>query len=187
MSKRIVDIPDRTYDFIMGLNQHTFGSKYAHKDVQADIVKAVKESKPYDDSGDLISREALKAYARTILHEDNATNFSLIKMFDEIIDDVPAVETFTLEDMQNNYDAGVDSVIGKYDKAKGEWKTVEGYDGDEYYECSNCGEPWVLYAGTPKENNMNFCPNCGAKMSTEAEDAVPQSKKEVKAIETEHS
>ena len=108
-------------------------------------------------------------------------------MFDEIIDDVPAVETFTLEDMQNNYDAGVDSVIGKYDKAKGEWKTVEGYDGDEYYECSNCGEPWVLYAGTPKENNMNFCPNCGAKMSTEAEDAVPQSKKEVKAIETEHS
>ena len=50
MSKRIVDIPDRTYDFIMGLNQHTFGSKYAHKDVQADIVKAVKESKPYDEA-----------------------------------------------------------------------------------------------------------------------------------------
>lgn len=50
------------------------------------------------------------------------------------------------------------------DRPQGEWKTVEGVDGDEYYECSNCGEPWVLTAGTPKENNMNFCPNCGADM-----------------------
>ena len=49
-------------------------------------------------------------------------------------------------------------------RPKGEWKTNEGYDGDEYYECSNCGEPWVLTAGTPKDNNMNFGPNCGADM-----------------------
>ena len=47
---------------------------------------------------------------------------------------------------------------------EGEWKTNEGYDGDEYYECSNCGEPWFLSAGTPKDNNMNYCPNCGAWM-----------------------
>ena len=51
-----------------------------------------------------------------------------------------------------------------YGRPKGEWKTVEGYDGDEYYECSNCGELWVLSAGTPKDNNMNFCPKCGADM-----------------------
>lgn len=49
-------------------------------------------------------------------------------------------------------------------RPQGKWKIVDGYDGDEYYECSNCGEPWVLYAGTPEENNMNFCPNCGADM-----------------------
>ena len=55
------------------------------------------------------------------------------------------------------------------ERPKGEWKTVEGIDGDEYYECSNCGEPWVLTAGTPKDNNMNFCPNCGAKMKGGAE------------------
>ena len=68
----IIKIPDRTYDFIMGLNQHTFGSKYAHKDVQADIVKAVKESKHYNPSGDCISREALKrkAYTAVILEPD---------------------------------------------------------------------------------------------------------------------
>ena len=54
------------------------------------------------------------------------------------------------------------------ERPKGEWKTVEGIDGDEYYECSNCGEPWVLTAGTPKDNNMNFCPNCGADMRGDA-------------------
>lgn len=47
---------------------------------------------------------------------------------------------------------------------EGKWKTVEGIDGDDYYECSKCGEPWTLMAGTPKDNNMNYCPNCGAWM-----------------------
>ena len=39
------------------------------------------------------------------------------------------------------------------------------YD-DDYnaYECSACGEIWCLNDGTPKENNMNFCMKCGAKM-----------------------
>lgn len=48
--------------------------------------------------------------------------------------------------------------------AKGEWmyKPNE-YDGNTY-ECSRCGEPWTLIEGTPKENNMNYCPNCGAKL-----------------------
>lgn len=38
---------------------------------------------------------------------------------------------------------------------------------DTYYECSVCGEPWVLIDGTPSENNMCFCPKCGAKMDGE--------------------
>ena len=38
------------------------------------------------------------------------------------------------------------------ERPQGKWKTVEGVDGDEYYE-----------------NNMNFCPNCGADMRGGAE------------------
>ena len=49
-------------------------------------------------------------------------------------------------------------------KDEGHWNEVDGADGDSYYECSNCGEPWVLSAGTPEDNNMHYCPNCGAKM-----------------------
>jgi hypothetical protein len=43
-------------------------------------------------SNDLISREILKNYARKVMSEKNATNFSLLKMFDEIIDNAPEVE-----------------------------------------------------------------------------------------------
>lgn len=36
--------------------------------------------------------------------------------------------------------------------------------GNPYWTCSNCREPWLLEEGTPEDNNMCFCPNCGAKM-----------------------
>lgn len=35
------------------------------------------------------------------------------------------------------------------------------------YKCSSCGECFVLEAGTPQENEYNFCPHCGAKMDKE--------------------
>ncbi len=32
------------------------------------------------------------------------------------------------------------------------------------YSCSVCGNSWIIIEGTPKDNEMYFCPNCGAKM-----------------------
>ena len=46
----------------------------------------------------------------------------------------------------------------------GRWITQEGYDGDEYYECSVCQEAFVLIDGTPNENGYNYCPACGARL-----------------------
>lgn len=45
-----------------------------------------------------------------------------------------------------------------------EWIDRTEEPGEGYWECSYYGEPWVLIEGTPTENNMNYCPNCGAKM-----------------------
>ena len=45
----------------------------------------------------------------------------------------------------------------------GEWVEYEDYDFDCYYKCSVCGSE-RYFEGTPKENECNFCPNCGAKM-----------------------
>ena len=36
--------------------------------------------------------------------------------------------------------------------------------GESLYSCSACGTEWVTIEGTPKENGMDFCPHCGAKM-----------------------
>ena len=49
-------------------------------------------------------------------------------------------------------------------RMRGRWETIEGWDGDEVYRCSECGEEFVLIDGTPKENGYHFCPNCGADM-----------------------
>ena len=36
-----------------------------------------------------------------------------------------------------------------------------------YYTCSACGCDWTTIDGTPQENNMKYCPECGAKMDGE--------------------
>ncbi len=54
----------------------------------------------------------------------------------------------------------------------GYWEEVTDYGGwgDTHYRCSVCGEEWYLEDGKPKDNNMNFCPQCGAKMDAEPDE-----------------
>lgn len=35
---------------------------------------------------------------------------------------------------------------------------------DATWVCSECGNEWVLIDGTPLDNQMNYCPKCGARM-----------------------
>lgn len=37
------------------------------------------------------------------------------------------------------------------------------------WKCSCCGCDWTCIDGTPAENNMKFCPECGAIMDEEVE------------------
>lgn len=37
------------------------------------------------------------------------------------------------------------------------------YDGS-CFECSRCGEEWELTCGSPADNHLNYCPNCGAEV-----------------------
>lgn len=54
------------------------------------------------------------------------------------------------------------NVPSAQERKKGRWvSTDDGWDG-EYFVCSKCGCPWTLIEGSPEENGMNFCPNCGA-------------------------
>ena len=49
------------------------------------------------------------------------------------------------------------------------WIEVDDGWGNPYWTCSHCREPWWLEEGTPEDNNMFFCMNCGAKMDEEVE------------------
>ena len=51
----------------------------------------------------------------------------------------------------------------------GHWIEQDGYDGDSYYDCSACGHSWVIIEGTPQDNEMNYCPYCGAHMDEVSE------------------
>jgi predicted nucleic acid-binding Zn ribbon protein len=33
------------------------------------------------------------------------------------------------------------------------------------WECSACDCAWQLMEGSPEDNNMRFCPECGAKIT----------------------
>lgn len=47
------------------------------------------------------------------------------------------------------------------------WKEFEDYGGNVYPECSRCGLVWWLDEGTAEDNEMYYCPKCGAKMDEE--------------------
>ena len=48
----------------------------------------------------------------------------------------------------------------------GKWEDKSDIDiyMEQLYRCSYCKEEFYLEEGTPKENNYNYCPNCGTKM-----------------------
>jgi rubrerythrin len=46
----------------------------------------------------------------------------------------------------------------------GEWIEKDDGWGGVLYTCSVCHCDWTTIDGTPFENNMRYCPECGAKM-----------------------
>ena len=49
----------------------------------------------------------------------------------------------------------------------GEWIEKDDGWGGVWYTCSACCCDWTTIDGTPFENNMRYCPECGAKMDGE--------------------
>jgi DNA-directed RNA polymerase subunit RPC12/RpoP len=66
---------------------------------------------------------------------------------DRILDDVVEIPTADVEEVKHGY-----------------WIEQEDMFCAVYYTCSNCRNDWTTIDGTPQENFMNYCPNCGAKM-----------------------
>lgn len=109
------------------------------------ILKAL-EQQPCEDA---ISRQAVLDMATTIQTDDFSGN-EIIEVVD--VDDIKALSPVTPQ------------------PKTGHWIAKDGFDGDTYYDCSECGESFCLIYGTPTDNLYNYCPNCGAKMEVSEED-----------------
>ena len=100
------------------------------------------------------------------------------------IDKKKAIDKFIEGDGDDEFTEGYNIAVNEYrEKIKamqaadvqpvkhGKWEEVTDYGGwgDTHYRCSVCGEEWYLEDGKPKDNNMNFCPRCGARMDGDTE------------------
>ena len=147
--KRIIEIENTVFnEFKNGVNS-----------MQNDCIisNAVFDSKPYDDSGDLISREALlnefdtKCQSMCPACEYHKWNSKLKRYECELIYTAPPVEP-RIEYGTDGQPYKLSMTNGKeYERPQGEWIEFE-----SGYRCSNCDDIEVY---TP-----NFCPHCGAKM-----------------------
>lgn len=96
---------------------------------------------------DLISRSALiKDLKQKCAGNCKKCEYSTFLSSDEhcsVIDEQPAVEAKPV-------------VHGEFTLAFTETENV--------WKCSVCDKYWLLNDGTPFDNEMNFCPRCGADM-----------------------
>lgn len=101
---------------------------------------------------------------------------------DDLISRKAAIEAFDRISLQRIKGLGLELLISVSDAKNilegmkaveaapvkhGKWEYSENIYDDSTWVCSICEEPWTMIDGTPQENNMKYCPNCGAKMDLE--------------------
>ena len=109
-------------------------------------IKALEQ----EPSGDLISRQTVQDYIAKYLSQylyDDVRE--AVEVIDEYIGELPPV---------------------KQEPKTRHWIEKDGFDGDVYYDCSECGESFCLIDGTPTDNLFDYCPNCGCRMVQERSD-----------------
>lgn len=168
--------------------EYTTLSKMSEKEKVNELSyyeRVIANGIPYDTSGDLISREALKQHIKEIFETEEKIDKKWamgLKYSIKIIDLAPTVNPYlpiseevfnkiTDAEWELSDSFWITTPSGKkieFEKKRpqGEWikwnfKTF-GAMGDWEYKCSNCEK---VYGG-----EYNFCPNCGADMRKRGEE-----------------
>ena len=157
MSKRIIDIPEETYEY---------WKEHKHEYV---LAEAIANSTPLNEveAEDCISRkQALEAMATYDKFGSDAQD-GLIPLRTPALGDryIPYVH---YEDMVSCI-THLPSIYPKSEKPCGKW--IDVYKGSliDEYRCSNCNSnpPTKKVGITWGWDFTNYCPNCGAKMVEE--------------------
>ena len=89
-----------------------------------------------------------KYQALDVVAESNETTEMTLRCYDKIVDGIYKIPP-----------ADVKPVV------RGEWICTD--DDRNIWMCSVCIEEQILEAGTPRDNDKHFCPNCGADLRKE--------------------
>ena len=128
----------------------------------------IADSKPYDTSGDCISREGIRKALNEAFDCEDATkygnknaeqqskSYSTLMLY-EI--------AYIVEDCCDNAPT-VDAIVNTIEvRPQGEWY----YSIDKGWECNQCHEIVKDMPTCMRKALYNFCPNCGARMKGGAE------------------
>ena len=169
MSKYIID-EEKIIDLLE--------TEWGYEGIREDISKLLRENaKPYDDSGDCISRSELKkAFEEVYPLATNEMGGVANKQIYDIINNAQTLRVPTLDDLQGEYekglDDGYDSAKERLARPKGEWEFVAVdtvYD-RFIYKCSECGRVIDVHSREDLKFSYPFC-HCGADMRKGDEDA----------------
>ena len=126
---------------------------------------------------DLISRQAML----DVIEELKKIHFDRVVVLNKVRDrvlDLPPVNpqepkycdrNICISNEYNGIGCDECEVTKSQELKTGHWIEKEDFNGDTYYDCSECGESFCLIDGTPTDNLYNYCPNCGCRMQ-ESED-----------------
>ena len=135
-----------------------------------ELEKIIANGTPYNPTGDLISRSALKAEL------DDYIDDSLLEIADvkELINNAQVVEAYPFEQVRELIELNLQFAqeIENVKRPKSEWKETThlwetnlsggmGYDWGYYYACPICS--------LEVSEKTDFCPQCGADMRDGAE------------------
>lgn len=146
--KLIIDISDDAYEQI---KNHTEGYT-----AEGDAVYAVRNGKPYKEvQSDIVSLD-------DGTQSEQALN--VLKISASMLED--GLKYFP-DNLKASFKKAYEFALKVLEKPRGEWIEQTEYNGDTYYDCSICGNSWTTIEGTPWQNGMSYCPNCGALMNKE--------------------
>lgn len=120
---------------------------------------------------DLISRRAL--YEKTAGWEAQALHMVELHLHDEDKAEWRKWSTVLAERLAFKYDVAAAPAVNAKPVVRGEWICVD--DDKNIWQCTHCGEEFIIEAGTPSDNEWWFCAHCGADMRREANDERRQS------------
>lgn len=187
--KIIIDLKDRDYELLKNAGiTIDFNTLFHGKEKDRELtfstfnlIESLKNGIPYNSTGDLISRSALKANMKKA--EEQADTFEMfVEFYEQIIDNAPTVvpdnDIFEWCTDCKEYDqekhcchrwsSKIREVVEEVKQCKldelrpkGEWIEKEETPASVSYYCSNC-----KFEGLPI---TPYCPWCGADMRGEEE------------------